>query len=217
VHVSTDAVFDGRHGGYRETDPARPLNVYGKTKAEGERAVLAANPKAVVLRTNFFGWHPLPGRGLAEWFLDRFETGKPIPGFVDVWVAPMLVNDLAERILAILALPLSGLYHASGSECLSKYEFGRRLAREFGFDEEMVHPAHVAEVGRRAPRPHNLCLDCTKLKADSSLTLPGVDEGLPRFRRLRETGYAAMLKGMIATTVPTPGEAGSREDPSWRP
>jgi dTDP-4-dehydrorhamnose reductase len=196
VHISTDAVFDGERGGYRETDTPRPLGVYGRTKLEGERAVLAAAPLAVVLRVNFFGWHPWARRGLAEWFLSRLEAGWTAPGFVDAWVSPMLVNDLAERLLAIAALPVTGVYHLAGAECLSKYEFGRRLARAFGVDEDLVRPARIDEAGLRAPRPRNLCLDASRLTADASLVAPGIGEGIARFRKLRDSGYVELLKGM---------------------
>jgi dTDP-4-dehydrorhamnose reductase len=219
VHLSTDAVFDGERGGYQEGDPPRPVNAYGRSKLEGEQAVLARDPGAVVLRTNFFGWHAWGRRGLAEWFLSQFESSKPTPGFVDSWIAPLLVNDLAGLILEIAALGLSGVYHAIGSECLSKYEFGRRLAREFGFAETLVLPAHIDEAGLDAPRPRNLCLDNSKLRRDAGLHLPGVTEGLVRFHHLKETGYVRELKS-IAAAVEGPRQgvipaAGDREGPSW--
>jgi len=219
VHMSTDALFDGERGGYRESDPPRPVNAYGRSKLEGEQAVLARDPGAAVLRTNFFGWHAWGRRGLAEWFLSQFASSKPAPGFVDSWIAPLLVNDLAGLILEIAALGLSGIYHAIGNECLSKYEFGRRLAREFGFDETLVYPAHVDEAGLDAPRPRNLCLDNSKLKREAGLRLPGVSEGLLRFRQLKETGYVRELKS-IAAAVEGPRQgvipsAGDREGPSW--
>ena len=206
VHVSTDAVFDGERGGYREDDLARPVNTYGRTKLEGERAVLEANPGAVVLRTNFFGWHARGRHGLAEWFLARFESGQAAPGFVDTFVAPLVANDLAELILAMAGLPLRGLYHANASECLSKYEFGRRLAHLFGFDEALVEPVPVDEAGLLARRPRNLCLDCSKLRSEIGRTLPTVDQGLARFRRLREIGYVDELKSIIARMPEAEGE-----------
>jgi dTDP-4-dehydrorhamnose reductase len=219
VHVSTDAVFDGERGGYRESDPPRPVNDYGRTKLEGEQAVLTRDPGAAILRTNFFGWHALGRRGLAEWFLSQFESSEPVPGFLDSWIAPLLVNDLAGLILEIAALGLSGVYHAVGTECLSKYEFGRRLAVEFGFDEARVRPVPIDEAGLDAPRPRNLCLDNSKLKRDAGLHLPGASEGLVRFRQLKESGYVRELKSLAASVEgPRQGvtpAAGDREGQPW--
>jgi dTDP-4-dehydrorhamnose reductase len=143
---------------------------------------------------------------LAEWFLSQFETSKSVSGFVDSWIAPLLVNDLADLILEIAAAELSGVYHAVGNECLSKYEFGRRLAVEFGFDEARVRPTPTDEAGLDAPRPRNLCLDNSKLERDSGLHLPGASEGLVRFRQLKETGYVRELKRLAASVE------GRRED-----
>ena len=56
IHISTDAVFDGQKGNYREVDPPNPLSVYAKTKLDGENAVLANNPDALITRVNFYGW-----------------------------------------------------------------------------------------------------------------------------------------------------------------
>jgi dTDP-4-dehydrorhamnose reductase len=199
IHISTDAVFDGERGGYQEIDEPHPISVYGRTKLEGERAVLDAHPSAAVLRVNFYGWHPAGRRGLAEWFLDRLESGQATPGFVDAWISPLLVNDLAERILQIAARPLAGVYHVAGGACVSKYEFGRRLARAFDLDEELVQPAQVAAAGLIGPRPRNLCLDGSRLAAEAGLPGPGLEESLDRFRRLRESGYVASLKALAGT------------------
>ena len=204
VHVSTDAVFDGQRGGYREDDEKQPVNVYGRTKLEAERVVLASHPRAVILRTNFFGWHAWGRRGLAEWFLDRFEAGQTAPGFVDVQVTPLLANDLARSILSVAALGASGVYHVTGGDCLSKFEFGRRLASLFGFPEDLVHPVRVDQAGLLARRPHNLCLDSARWKTAMGLEAPSINDGLARFRDLRESGFVAELKSMAAA-VEGPG------------
>ena len=94
VHISTDAVFDGRGGPYREGDPTEPVNVYGKSKLAGERAVQAVCPEALIIRTNIFGWNAQPKTSLAEWFINNLKQGNPCKGFVDVFFNPLLVNHL---------------------------------------------------------------------------------------------------------------------------
>jgi len=69
VHISTDAIFDGREGLYREGDPTEPVNVYGKSKLAGEQAVQAIYPEALIIRTNIFGWNAQQKTSLAEWFI----------------------------------------------------------------------------------------------------------------------------------------------------
>ncbi len=75
LHVSTDAVFDGRRGDYKETDRPNPLSVYARTKLEGELAVASANPDAIIARVNLFGWSISGKRSLAEFFFNNLSLG----------------------------------------------------------------------------------------------------------------------------------------------
>ena len=94
VHISTDAVFDGNDGDYHETDEPLPLNVYGRTKLAGERAVLEELPDALVARTNFVGLSPGGQTGIADWMMGELEAGRRILGFTDIIITPLLANDL---------------------------------------------------------------------------------------------------------------------------
>lgn len=196
VHISTDAVFDGERDGCTEADPPRPISVYGKSKLAGEQAVAEAYPEALIVRTNFYGWNALPKHSLAEWFLDELESGRGCGGFVDVWFKPILVNDLARLLLGMVARGLRGTFHVLGGECLSKYQFGVRLAEAFGLDPKLISPIEVAQLGLKAPRSKRLCLDTTKVTTALGLRLPRVDEGLRRFAALRQDGFHDRLKAM---------------------
>jgi dTDP-4-dehydrorhamnose reductase len=68
LHVSTDCVFDGQRGNYREEDAPSPLGAYARSKLEGEIAVAQADPQAIIARANLFGWSPSGKRSLAEFF-----------------------------------------------------------------------------------------------------------------------------------------------------
>lgn len=198
VHISTDAVFDGRGGNYGEEDEPNPVNVYGRTKLAGERAVAEANPQAAIVRVNLFGWSLSGERSLAEWFFNNLSAGRPVKGFTDVFFCPMLANDLARVLLKVLEKGLSGLYHAVGSQCVSKYHFGLALARQFGFDEDLISPASVEEAGLKASRSPRLTLRCEKLSQALGEALPEYSAGLSRFHALHQQGYPRRLAGMLA-------------------
>ncbi|HKZ55549.1 MAG TPA: SDR family oxidoreductase [Anaerolineales bacterium] len=197
VHISTDAVFDGERGGYREGDPARPINVYGHSKLEGERAVLDACPGALIVRTNIFGWNAQPKQSLAEWFLGKLEGGQRCSGFSDVYVTPILVNDLADLLLRLLETGKEGLLHVVGKDCVSKLEFGLRIADVFGLESGLLEPADADSVGLRARRPRRLCLDGTEAEAALGHPLPGLDDAIRRFHILRTNGYRDRLRRML--------------------
>lgn len=197
IHVSTDAVFDGQRGNYTEDDLPNPLSVYARTKLDGERLVLAANPNAIVARVNLFGWSLSGKRSLAEFFFNKLNAGEPAMGFTDVYFCPLLANDLGRLLVKMLAAGLSGLYHAVGSECISKYEFGLRVARAFGFDENLVIPTSVQDGGLKAARSPNLTLRADKLIHALGEPIPNLSTGLERFYTLYQQGYPQKLARMI--------------------
>jgi dTDP-4-dehydrorhamnose reductase len=189
LHVSTDAVFDGMMGSYTEVDAPNPQGIYAQTKLDGEGGVLAADPQALVARVNLFGWSLSGTRSLAEFFFNKLSAGQPCMGFTDVFFCPMLANDLGLVFLEMLDAGLSGLYHAVGSECISKYEFGLRVARRFGFDEGLIAPKSVLEGGLKAARSPDLTLRTDKLARALDEPLPGLSTGLERFYTLYQQGY----------------------------
>lgn len=194
VHISTDAVFDGRRGNYSETDSPNPIGVYARTKLAGEQAVFDVNPAAIVARVNLFGWGITGRRSLAEFFFYNLQAGKSVMGFTDVFFCPLLANDMADILEKMLDRRLSGLFHLVGSECLSKYEFGVRIARQFGLDASLIQPVSVAQAGLRAARSPNLTLRNDKLAQALEETLPGVSQGLVRFYQLYQQGYPQYLR-----------------------
>lgn len=196
LHISTDAVFDGERGDYSEADTPNPLSVYARTKLEGERLVAEANPDALIARVNLFGWSVTGKRSLSEFFFYNLQAGKSVMGFTDVFFCPLLANDLAHVLLHMLQAGLTGLYHAAGRECLSKYDFGVALARQFGFDEGLIRATSVEAAGLTAARSPRLTLNTARLTAALGRPLPGYAGGLRGLHFLYEAGYPELLRGM---------------------
>jgi dTDP-4-dehydrorhamnose reductase len=198
VHISTDSIFDGQQNNYTEEDHPSPVNHYGITKLAGERTVRSANPDALVARVNFYGWSLRGQRSLAEWFFYNLSAGRPINGFTDVYFCPLQVNDLVDVLVQAIKQQLSGLYHVVSGECLSKYEFGCRIARQFGLDEALIHPVSWLDGGLRAARAAKLQLCNQKLTDALGVPLPDQAHGLQRFHRLHLEGYREKLLSMGA-------------------
>lgn len=195
IHISTDAVFDGRKpGSYSEADRPNPIDVYGSTKYAAEDAVLGAEPRAIVARVNFYGWSLSGNRSLAEFFVNNLSQGIPINGFTDVVFCPMLVNHLGEMLLQMLDSELHGLYHVVGAKAMTKLEFGVALARTFGFKEELISPQSVDHFGLAARRAHNLHLSTHKLSTALSQSLPRFSTGIRRFYTQYCGGYPQRIR-----------------------
>jgi dTDP-4-dehydrorhamnose reductase len=195
AHISTDAVFDGAKAGpYLETDPPNPLSLYARTKLDGERAVAAAYPGAIIARVNFFGWSLGGKRSLSEHFYNHLSAGKRCDGFTDVWFCPLFVGDLAAILVRMLEAGLSGLYHVVASESLTKYDFGLRIARQFGFDQGLIRPISVEQSGLTARRSHNLRLSVHKLSTALGMSIPDVSTGIAQFYAQHQQGYPQKMR-----------------------
>jgi dTDP-4-dehydrorhamnose reductase len=109
----------------------------------------------------------------------------------------MLANDLSRVFLKMLEAGLSGLYHATGSQCLSKYEFGVQVARRFGFDEKLVNPTSVEDSGLKAIRSPNLTLRTEKLIHALGEPLPNVSTGLEKFYTQYQQGYPQQIRRFV--------------------
>lgn len=199
VHFSTDSVFDGNRGNYTEDDAPSPLNVYARTKLEGERAAIDALPDTLVIRTNFIGLSPARRTGLADWLAGRFESGQRISGFTDCVFAPLLANDLARTTMEMMTLGLYGLYHLAASDSSSKYEFARLLGAALGCDSDLVTPANVATAGFVAPRPLNTSLSSSRAESALGRRMASVSDAV--------AGYVALRKARGPAAINQPAEA----------
>lgn len=172
IFLSSDHVFDGRRGGYRETDAVSPLTVYGRSKVEAEQHVLAY-PAHTVLRTSLTaGLSPTGDRSFLEETLQAWDQGKTLRLFADEFRCPLPASVTARAIWEVAAQPCAGLYHLAGTERLSRWEIGQLLAVEY----PERHPQCVSSSLRDyagPPRAPDLSLDCAKLQAMLSFPLPG--------------------------------------------
>ena len=122
IYLSSDAVFDGNSNSkYIESDLTNPLSHYGKTKLNAEKILLESSSSNTVLRTTvIYGWHERSR--FTNWVLKKLRNNEQVPGFIDQRNTPTLVDDLALAIKRIIEDDISGLYHAVGKSCLSRYD-----------------------------------------------------------------------------------------------
>ncbi len=175
VFISTDLVFDGERGNYRETDEANPLSIYGETKLEAEYLF----PGGVVIRSSLiYGWgSPVSGTSFSELCGD-LKAGREVRLFTDQMRNPVSEDDLAGAVLLAIERDLVGLYHVGGEEALSRYDFGRTVCDVFGFDDGLLVPISMSEFEYAAGRPPDSTLDISKFQAATAFTPLGLFEAL---------------------------------------
>ncbi|HVP66960.1 MAG TPA: SDR family oxidoreductase [Anaeromyxobacteraceae bacterium] len=154
VAVSTDYVFDGSAGPYREDDVPNPRGAYARTKRVGEEAALLLAPDCAVARVAVvFSGRPGAKPTFATQIVERLSRGEAVRAFVDQLVSPTLARNGAAMVLELLLeTSYRGVLHTSGATVLDRVDFARRVARRFGLPAEVV-PVRTADVGLPAPRP----------------------------------------------------------------
>jgi dTDP-4-dehydrorhamnose reductase len=183
LHISTDAIFDGNKGNYREEDEPNPLSTYARTKLKGEQAVLQVCPDAIIARVNFFGWSMSGKRSLAEWFVSNLKAGRPVNGFTDIFFCPLEVTQLCEFLRMMLEKNLKGVFHVVSGESISKYAFGVKLAETFGLESKLIKPISWKDGGLLAARSPLLTLDTSKLETSLHRKMPAIQEGIDCFHQ----------------------------------
>lgn len=181
VHFSTDYVFDGEKASpYVETDAPNPLNVYGRSKLEGERAIAASGCRHFIFRTS---WVYAPGgRNFLNAILAAAKTKAELRVVSDQHGAPtssVAIAAAVARILSDAALrqQSSGIYHMSAAGRTTWHGFAQEILQAAKSGVLLV-PVTTAEYGAVAPRPRNSLLDNAKLRAAFGIALPDWRQGL---------------------------------------
>jgi len=174
VHISTDAVFDGAAGPYKESDTPRPFSVYGKSKLAGEQAVLSAGP-GIIVRTNFFGWSPSSRRSILEFFVTSLSNRQQVKGFTNFTVTSIYVQHLCDALWRLANTDTAGVLHVTASDALTKFDFGVQVAKEFALDASLITPTESDIVPSRR---RNIALDVSRASAILGAPLPSQRDGL---------------------------------------
>ena len=176
--LSTDLVFDGRKGGYTETDPVSPVNVYGETKVEAEAAVLQ-NPRNAVFRLSMNGGVSQSGdRGFNEEFRRTLAQGKPMTLFTDEFRCPIAAGWTAQTLWSLIGRPgVQGIFHLCGGQKLSRYQIGEILVKRWGLSDVKLSGGSVRDY-QGPPRSPDTSMKPQKLEVLLGTRFPGLDEWL---------------------------------------
>jgi len=177
VFFSTDLVFDGRAGGYRETAPVNPLSVYAETKVAAERIVLT-NPRHLVVRTSLnAGASPAGNRTFNELMRLSWQRGEKVRLFADEFRSPIHASVTARAVWELVTQRVTGVIHLAGSERLSRSEIGQLLAARWLGLNPQIETASVKDH-RTPPRAPDTSLNCEKAQKLLSFQLPTFGEWL---------------------------------------
>lgn len=164
VYVSTDYIFDGKKGLYKEDDEPNPINYYGLTKLQGEDAVKDLLEDYCIARTSvLYGSTAAAGKtNFALWLLEKLKHNEKAKIVTDQWNSPTLNTNLANMLLEIAERRITGTYHLAGATRISRYDFSKLIAQAFALDADMIRPSLSNEFPWIAKRPTDSSLDVMK-------------------------------------------------------
>jgi dTDP-4-dehydrorhamnose reductase len=183
IHVSTDYVFDGTAGPYRENDRPNPLGFYARSKLAGENVLLNSSANYAIARTMVLygaGYEIRPN--FVTWLIAHLRAGKSARIVDDQLGNPTLANELARALRVLAESGRNGIYHLSGSEIIDRYHFAVKIAEVFELDPQLIQPVKTGDLKQAAPRPLRSGFDISKAMTELKVNMSGVIGGLQKFK-----------------------------------
>ena len=165
VYFSTEYVFDGSAGPYSENAKPNPLNVYGKSKLEGERAVREAHPDALIVRTTVVYGPDVSEKNFLYSLMRCLKSGREFRVAHDQYSTPTYSLDLATAVVGLLNRGAKGIFNVAGPRIISRLEFARLSAAALKLPTELIRGFDTAALEQVAPRPLRAGLAADKLKS----------------------------------------------------
>lgn len=177
VYISTDYVFDGENGPYREDDTPNPLGYYAWTKLEGERIAALVQDHLIIRTTGIYSADS-DSLNFVMQVIKRLKAGETMRVPNDQYGSPTFADNLAEGIISLIELGKTGTYNIAGSDFMDRYSFALLIAELFDLDKRLITPIDTPSLGQKAKRPLKAGLIVEKIEKDTGIKMLGAREGL---------------------------------------
>lgn len=180
IYVSTDFVFDGLGGPYKEGDEPKPVSFYGKSKLEAERITQKMKTDWAIIRTILvYGiLKDMSRSNIVLWAKGALEKRQPINVVNDQWRMPTLAEDLAEACLSAVVRKAKGIYHISGKDMMSIADLVRKVAGFWNLDTAFITEISSENLAQEAKRPKKTGFILDKAMTDLDYKPHSFEEGL---------------------------------------
>lgn len=184
IHISTDFIFDGVKGNYKETDIANPLSYYGVSKLKSEELLLKSNINYTILRTILvYGKvFDMSRSNIVLWVKEMLEKGKEITIVDDQYRTPTYVEDLALACKIAIDKKATGIFNISSNKLLSIYEIAQQIADTFSLDKTLIKSISTSTLNQTAPRPVKTGFNLEKTNIELEFYPLSFKEDLQRFK-----------------------------------
>lgn len=179
--LSTDFIFDGEKGKYKEEDKPNPLSVYAKSKVDAEQFLISDSYSnySIVRTIIVYGiGNNLSRTNIVCWAKEALSKGQEMKIIDDQFRAPTWADDLAWACIRICELDQKGIYHISGPETMSIFALVERVARYFGLSTETLVRTDSSTLNQPAKRPPKTGFDLTKSRNELGYNPKTLEETL---------------------------------------
>ncbi len=182
--VSTDYVFDGKKLEYTEKDKPNPLSYYAKTKWAAELILEALDINYIVARTAvLYGIGGMGKLPFVLWLVDKLRKGESVNIVTDQYNNPTLVDNLAKILFRLFELDVRGLFHVTGKDCMSRYDFSRSIAKAFNLSNKLINTTTTPQLNQIAKRPDKVNMNTNKVERVTGMKTLTVKEGLKELKQ----------------------------------
>lgn len=184
IHISTDFIFDGKKGFYKETDAPNPVNYYGKSKLKAEQILTQSNIDYTILRTVLvYGKvFDMSRSNIVLWVKKSLEDKKEITIVDDQYRTPTYVEDLAFACKLSIDKKVVGIFNISSNTLLSIYEIAQQIAVVFQLDKSLIKPIKTSELQQAATRPPKTGFNLKKTTEVLQFYPKSFQENLQKFK-----------------------------------
>lgn len=162
LYVSTDYVFDGECGMKKETDKPNPIGFYGKSKLDGEKAVLDMASSWCIARTSTpFGWHKTR-KSFPVFVVENLRAKREIKAVTDQYTSPTYVANLSHMLIELAKRQIAGIIHVAGATRISRFDVANMVAEKLALDKNLIKPTTTEQMNWKARRPKDSSLDVSK-------------------------------------------------------
>ena len=184
IHLSTDFIFDGKKGNYKETDKTNPLSYYGLSKLKSEQILTKSKINFTILRTILvYGKvFDMSRSNIVLWVRDMLLQEKEITIVDDQFRTPTYVEELALACKISMDKKATGIFHIASSELLSVYQIAQEIAETFGLNKALIKPISTSTLNQTAPRPAKTGFDLSKTNNELNFYSKSFKEDLQRFK-----------------------------------
>ena len=188
IHISTDFIFDGKDGPYKETDNPNPLSHYGLTKLKSEEIIINAKIEYTIIRTILvYGIVDNMSRNnIILWIKDSIENKKAVTIIDDQFRMPTFVDDLAMACLSVVQKKAQGTFNVSSNTLVSIYDMAIEIANAFNLDKSYIKRITSNELNQKAKRPSITGFNLEKANKILDLPLVSFAERLQVFKNQLE-------------------------------